>query len=221
MSKVKVFIGVGHGGTDYGAVGYLKEKDVNLMMAKACRDYLERAGCDVLMSRTVDEMDTISEEIYECNNFRPVVAVDIHNNAGGGEGFEAWVSLFSQRAEKLGAFIEAEVLNIGQKSRGVKTREGKDKKDYYAFNRNTLCPAVILEGAFVDSKLDSAKIDTQGECEKFGEAYARGILKYLGIALPSDVIYKVQVGAFSDKSNAERLCNNLKANGYQAFITSV
>ena len=31
----RVFIGVGHGGTDPGAVGYLIEKDVNLKMAKA------------------------------------------------------------------------------------------------------------------------------------------------------------------------------------------
>lgn len=28
----RVFIGVGHGGTDPGAVGYLVEKDVNLKM---------------------------------------------------------------------------------------------------------------------------------------------------------------------------------------------
>ena len=31
----RVFIGVGHGGTDPGAVGYLVEKDVNLKMARA------------------------------------------------------------------------------------------------------------------------------------------------------------------------------------------
>lgn len=37
----RVFIGVGHGGTDPGAVGYLVEKDVNLKMARACYDYLQ------------------------------------------------------------------------------------------------------------------------------------------------------------------------------------
>ena len=34
----RVFIGVGHGGTDPGAVGYLVEKDVKLKMARACYD---------------------------------------------------------------------------------------------------------------------------------------------------------------------------------------
>lgn len=38
---MKVFIGVGHGGSDPGAVSYLVEKDVNLVEALACRDFLE------------------------------------------------------------------------------------------------------------------------------------------------------------------------------------
>ena len=45
----KVFIGVGHGGTDSGAVGYLVEKEVNLVEALACRDFLEAHGVEVLM----------------------------------------------------------------------------------------------------------------------------------------------------------------------------
>ena len=31
-------------------------------------------------------------------------------------------------------------------------------------------------------------------------------------------LYKVQVGAFSSRSNADKLCNELKARGYSAFI---
>ena len=40
----KVFIGVGHGGKDPGAVSYLVEKDVNLVEGLACRDFLEAHG---------------------------------------------------------------------------------------------------------------------------------------------------------------------------------
>ena len=44
MAK-KVFLGVGHGGTDPGAsANGLKEKDVNLGIALAAREHLERAG---------------------------------------------------------------------------------------------------------------------------------------------------------------------------------
>ena len=59
----KVFVGVGHGGKDKGAVGYIKEADVNLNMALACRDFLEANGIEVKMSRIIDENDDINEEV--------------------------------------------------------------------------------------------------------------------------------------------------------------
>jgi N-acetylmuramoyl-L-alanine amidase len=31
-------------------------------------------------------------------------------------------------------------------------------------------------------------------------------------------LYKVQVGAFANKANADKLCNELKAKGYSAFV---
>ena len=45
---MKIFIGVGHGGSDPGAVSYLVEKDVNLVEALACRDFLEAHGVQIL-----------------------------------------------------------------------------------------------------------------------------------------------------------------------------
>ena len=82
MGKKKVFIGVGHGGNDPGAVGYLVEKDINLTMATACRDFLVAYGVDVCMSRTKDENDTVNDEVRECNAYGPDLAVDVHNNSG-------------------------------------------------------------------------------------------------------------------------------------------
>ena len=76
----KVFLGVGHGGTDSGAAGFFVEKDINLVMALACRDYLIASGVDVLMSRTQDEDVPLTQVIRECNAFSPDLAVDIHNS---------------------------------------------------------------------------------------------------------------------------------------------
>lgn len=180
MSK-KVFIGVGHGGSDPGAVGYLKEADVNLTMATACKEYLEANGVTVKMSRTKDENDPVAEEIKECNEFNPDLAVDVHNNAGGGDGFEAYVSIVGGTGTTLAQNIEAEVKAIGQNSRGIKTRKNSSGKDYYGFIRCTKCPAVILEGVFVDNANDVQIADTIEEQRNFGVAYAKGILKTLGI----------------------------------------
>ena len=176
----KVFLGVGHGGSDNGAVGYIVEKDVNLNMALACKDYLEANGVEVKMSRYKDEDDSLNEEVRECNAYNPDLAVDIHNNAGGGDGFEVYHTLNGGTGKTLAENIEKEVIAIGQNSRGVKTRRGNNG-DYYGFIRMTKCPAVICEGVFVDNQADAIQADTLEEQKVFGIAYAKGILKTLGI----------------------------------------
>lgn len=182
----KVFLGVGHGGSDPGAVGYLREEDLNLNMALACRDYLEANGVQVGMSRTKDENDTLNEEIKECNAFNPDLAVDIHNNAGGGDGFEVYHSYMKGKGTTLAQNIETEVKAIGQNSRGCKTRKNSSgTADYYGFIRETKAPAVIVEGLFVDNANDVKIADTLEEQKIFGVAIAKGILKTLGIT-PSE-----------------------------------
>ena len=180
MSKKKVFIGVGHGGSDPGAVGYIEEADTNLQMALACRDFLVAYGVDVKMSRTKDEDDTVMQEVAECNAYGPDLAVDIHNNSGGGDGFEVFHTIHGGTGKTLAQNIEKHVKAIGQNSRGVKTRQGSNG-DYYAFIRETVAPAVICEGVFVDTKADAAQADTLAEQQAFGVAYAKGILDTLGI----------------------------------------
>lgn len=189
MSK-KVFIGVGHGGKDPGAVKYLREEDVNLTMALACKELLEANGVTVAMSRTKDENDPLADEIKECNAFNPDLAIDVHNNAGGGDGFEAYYHIGGGVSKTLAQNIETEIKAIGQNSRGIKTRKNSSGKDYYGFIRQTKAPAVIVEGVFVDNAKDVTIADTVEEQKQFGYAYARGILKTLGIAIQDPIIEK-------------------------------
>lgn len=178
----KVFLGVGHGGSDPGAQGGgLDEADINLGIAVACAHELTRHGVQVCMSRTKDEDDPLTEEIRECNAYDPDLAVDIHTNAGGGTGFEVYHTLGGGTGKILAQNIEAEVKAIGQTSRGCKTRANSSGKDYYGFIWQTKCPAVICECAFIDTAADRAKVATADKQAAFGRAYARGILKTLGI----------------------------------------
>ena len=174
MSK-KVFIGVGHGGSDPGAVANgLRESEVNLTMALAMKQALELQGVTVGISRTKDEDDRLVEEIRECNAFQPDLAVEIHNNAGGGDGFEVYINGRDTVARQLAERIEEEVRAIGQNSRGVKvsTRLG--------WVNQVKAPAVLCEGFFLDSK-DREIADTAEKQKRFGAAYARGVLKQLGV----------------------------------------
>ena len=218
----KVFIGVGHGGSDPGAVSNnTKEKDLNLSIALACRDLLERCGVSVKMSRTKDENDTLSEEIKECNAFSPDLAVDIHNNAGGGDGAEAFYHYGGGVSKTLAENVLAEIVKIGQNSRGAKIRKNADGKDYYGFIRQTSAPAIIVECAFVDNATDLKILSSESKREVMGQAIAKGILKTLGIEIQadSDTIYRVQVGAYPKKANAEAMKNKLKEAGFDAYIT--
>lgn len=178
---MKVYIGVGHGGIDPGAVKYLVEKDINLKMAIACRDYLSARGIECMMSREDDSTKSVTQKVAECNKFGANLAIDIHNNAGGGDGFEIYHSINKGTGKTLAENIETEVKKIGQNSRGLKTKRGANG-DYFGFIRLTKCPAVIAEGVFVDNAADAAQADTDEECKKFGQAYARGFLKTFGIA---------------------------------------
>ena len=228
MAK-KVFLGVGHGGADSGAVGNgLKEKDLNLQIALECQKVLVRHGVTVGMSRTKDENDTLNEEIKECNAFNPDLAVDIHNNAGGGDGAEAFHHYGGGTGKTLAINILEAIVAIGQNSRGAKTRKNDRGTDYYGFIRETKAPAVIVECAFIDNAKDIQIIDTLAEQKTMGVAIAKGILKTLGIAYveekktetktESGKIYRVQVGAYSVKANAEAMQKKLKADGYDAII---
>lgn len=225
MAK-KVFIGVGHGGTDSGAVGNgLKEEDLNLEIAKECAIDLQRHGVTVLLSRTKDENDALTEEIKECNAFKPDLAIDIHNNAGGGDGAEAFYHYGGGVGKTLAENVLVEIVKIGQNSRGAKTRKNASGKDHYGFIRQTTAPAVIVECAFIDNKTDIAIIDTSAEQKAMGVAIAKGILKTLGIAYVEEKktetngkLYKVQVGAYRERENAQRIVDMLKADGYEAII---
>lgn len=218
---MKVFLGVGHGGSDPGAVANnSKEKDLNLSIALACRDMLVKHGVSVKMSRTKDENDPLSEEIRECNAFAPDIAVDIHNNAGGGDGAEAFYHYGGGKSKELAENILAEIVKVGQNSRGAKIRKNSQGKDYYGFIRETSAPAVIVECAFVDNATDRQIIATEGDRQAMGQAIAKGILKSLGVAIEAErgTLYRVQVGAYVVKANAEALQRKIKAVGFDAFI---
>lgn len=140
----KVFIGVGHGGMDSGALGGgLREADVNLVMALTMAEELRRHGVQVAMSRTRDENDPLEEEITEANVYGPDLAIDVHNNAGGGDGFECYVQTnqYAKMSRAFGEALEGQVKALGQNSRG--SRSGPMRvgtiTDFFAVSRPRRC----------------------------------------------------------------------------------
>lgn len=183
MAQKKVYLGVGHGGKDPGAVAFgRKEKDMALDIAKAARDELVRHGVLVMLSRESDVSENLAARIKECNAFKPDLAADIHLNAGGGDGAEVFHSKADTSDDILARNILEEITKIGQNSRGLKVKLLSNGMDYFGFVRQVLCDSVLVECAFIDNKNDVKIVDTLAERRIMGIAIAKGILRTLNIA---------------------------------------
>lgn len=185
MAK-KVYVGIGHGGYDSGAVGNgFKEKDLTLSIGKYCNERLKQYGIETKISRTTDCDSSINSKVAASNAFKANVCMDIHINAGGGDGSEVYYSHVSPNGKKLAQSIVDATLAIRQNTRGIKTRLDDDGTDYFGMIRMTDAPAVLVECAFIDNATDIQIINTEAKRKVFGYAIADGVAKYLGVKLPT------------------------------------
>ena len=185
MAK-RVYVGIGHGGYDSGAVGNgFKEKDLTLSVGKYCNERLKQYGIETKISRTTDCDSSIKSKVAASNAFKANVCMDIHINAGGGDGSEVYYSHVSPNGKKLAQSIVDATLAIRQNTRGIKVRLDKDGTDYYGMIRETDAPAVLVECAFIDNATDIQIINTEAKRKAFGYAIADGVAKYLGVKMPS------------------------------------
>lgn len=178
---IKVWIDAGHGGSDPGAVANgLVEKSMNLVIAIAMRDKLQAHGIIVGMTRTTDVDMALETRCAKANAWGANYFISIHNNAGGGDGAEAIHSVKNDRSRELALAI----LNAIQKRTGQNLRKAYARPwgntDYFAVIRETNMPAVIVEGAFLDSA-DRYIVDTTAEQQQMGIAIAEGFLDFVGI----------------------------------------
>ena len=177
----KVFLAPGHGGNDPGAVACgLVEKEINLQTMLACRAELERHGVQVICSRTVDENDRVEEQVKEANASGADLAMSLHANAlkknnATADGFEAYYWSENQNDKRLAELCEKYVKELGQNSRGIKTG------NHLYFCKNTKMTSCVVESFFIDNEKDNDIGDTVEKQKKFGVAYAKAALEYLGI----------------------------------------
>lgn len=185
MTK-RVYVGIGHGGSDSGAVGNgFKEKDLTLSIGKYCNERLKQYGIETKISRTTDCDSSINSKVAASNAFKADVCMDIHINAGGGDGSEVYYSHVSPNGKRLAQAIVDSMVKIGQNTRGIKTKLDTDGTDYFGMIRMTDAPAVLVECAFIDNANDIKIINTEAKRKNFGYAIADGVAKYLGVKMPS------------------------------------
>lgn len=223
----EVFVDIGHGGSDPGAVnGKDTEKQWNLDTGLACITELERHGVIVHTSRITDKALSITERCNLANKTKATHFISIHHNAGGGDRGEVIYSI-SNSGKPLAEKIGTELQLVGQTNMKIYNKAGTNNKDYYGVIRGTNAIAVIVEACFIDNVADRQIADTYEKRNTNGIAIAHGILKTLGISIKPDITpevvvdgdrwYRVIVGSYKDEDNAKSIKSKLEKEGYQGI----
>lgn len=174
----RIYIDPGHSDVDPGAVGYAVERDLNEKTAKYMNEHLQTYYiCETKIDPITN--NSVSRVAANANAWKAHLLVSIHNNAGGGDGWEGLV--YSESRNELGEVFEKYVKEVGQNSRGVKIRTG------LGVLRLSNMPAILNEGAFVDNKKDIQDWDEDHELKKLGIAYAEAAAEYLELSKKEDL----------------------------------
>ena len=219
---VKIFLDAGHGGTDPGAVGNgLQEKDLTLKIVLKIRDLLKGyENAEVKLSRDKDTTLSLSQRAKMANDWKADYFASIHINAGGGTGFETFIHNNAGSATVAHQnVIHPSILNpLGMRDRGK-------KRANFAVLRETSMSALLSENGFIDNASDAAKLKSDAFLDKVAQGHVDGFAKSFGLKKkpePKPVsdgkLYKVQVGAYSQKANADKLAAELKSKGYPTYI---
>ncbi|MED1014852.1 N-acetylmuramoyl-L-alanine amidase [Bacillus atrophaeus] len=214
---VKIYIDPGHGGTDSGATGNgLQEKALTLQIALALRTILTNEYEDVSlrMSRTSDQFVSLDDRTDAANSWGADYFLSIHINAGGGTGFESYVYPgVGSPTTTYQSHIHGEVLKAADFA-----DRGKKLANFHVL-RETAMPALLTENGFIDTAADANKLKTSSFIQSLARGHANGLAQAFNLKKkPSDSLYKVQIGAFKVKANADSLASSAKAKGFNAIV---
>ena len=204
-SDFVVVLDPGHGGVDGGAPGLgVREADVNLAIAKACRDELQKyAGVQVYMTRENDSTVELRDRVQFAVDHDADLVVSIHNNSStnsSAHGAEVIVpregNWYYQETfvtgNQLGEKILAKLVALGLSGRDVYSRPATsgDKyadgtpMDYYTMisgPREYGILGIIVEHAFVSNPSDAAFLSSNANLKALGQADAQAIVQQYGL----------------------------------------
>lgn len=194
--------------------GKHNEGEVCHTISGATEIALKRSGVSVKRGKT----GTYQERAAESNEWGADVHICIHTNAGGGDG--TLVMCHSgNKNEKIvkNIYNKIAAMSVG-KDDGI-----KEVSNLYEIN-NTKALCVYLEIGFHDNSKEGEWILEHEQ--EIGEAIAQAVCETYGYKYVSkssenvsrETLYRVQVGAFSERANAEKLEAELKKKGYDTFI---
>ena len=179
QGQLTVVIDPGHGGRDPGAVGIggLREKDINIAVARRMQQNLQAAGINVLLTRSDDREIDLDPRVVFAERADADIFVSIHANAislsrPDINGLETY---YYSSGLRLAQTIHNNVLrNTDLRDRGVRQAR------FYVLV-NTSMPAVLVETGFVTGREDAARFRNPAAVEAIADSITGGILQYLNV----------------------------------------
>ena len=196
-------------------------------------DYIESAlkEYDGYSLLRLDDSDDGEENVLlsvrtsKANEWNADFYLSVHHNAGinGGSG-GGIVAYMHPGASAVTKAWRDELYDSLIAHTGLKGNRSTPKATgNYQVLRETKMPAVLLELGFMDSKTDVPIILTNKYAQQCAAAIVEVLVKRGGLTKkappsPTGALYRVQVGAFANKANAEKLSEELRSKGYPTYI---
>lgn len=221
-------------GNMYAVNGTVSEMEQCNRFADAAKKALERCGFEV---KKAPEGQKMSVSIAESNAWGSDLHIPIHTNActndGTGTAGGTIVFVYST-ADNANMTMATPIYRAVQAVTPGKTEYGVRAFPDLAELNGTNCTAVYVEVDFHDNPPIAKWL--MENTQTVGEAIAKGVCEGYGVkyvpptsattataaSAKSGTIYRVQVGAFSDKTLAEHFLQTVKEKGFpNAFIVDV
>lgn len=172
---MKIAINGGHyPGLDSGAIGQtgLQEAHVTRNLMQLVADYLEQAGLETLQIQENELQDICDKS----NEFGADLFISLHCNSAenrAAKGTESFCLTQFSEAGKLARYIQSQIVtSLGTVDRGVKAER------FYVL-RQTDCPAVLVECAFISNSEDEAMLASELGRDDIARGIARGVTDYV------------------------------------------
>lgn len=221
---MKITVHAGHapdGGVGCGATGILKESTEARRITAALMNRLADAGIearDVTVNENMSANEVLRKLVLRMNSNDYDLHVSIHLNSAedrNANGAEAYIYATNGYTENIGRIFCKEMEKIGYRNRGV-----KDGSGLYVI-RHSEDPCILFECGFVSSELDTGLYDSERIADAIFNAIAGSNSGY-SQDFTLKKVYAVQIGAFQNKANAEKILEEAKREGYaDAFIREV
>ncbi|MCX7746289.1 MAG: N-acetylmuramoyl-L-alanine amidase [Clostridia bacterium] len=181
--KYIVVIDPGHGGKETGAIyGGVKEKDLNLDIAKRLNKLLKAEGVTTYMTRTGDTYVSLYARSGMANKLNADLLVSVHNNAGMSKLKGSMTLYYPGTGNSKGNLSAKTFASIMQKglTDGLNMRNmGVIPRPHLAVLRTAKMPAVISEVGYMSNKTELANLKSKNFKQRAAEALKDAVLQSL------------------------------------------